>query len=117
MMRDGEGRQESRGCGVHLDRPSRRTSAVSGTADVLTRERRGVTGDHDRSTRGVLGTEIWVVCAFEGHTDKALVSNMYKELLKLKNKKTTQFKKWAKDLDRHCPKENIQQANQHMKRC
>lgn len=37
--------------------------------------------------------------------------------MKLNNKKTTQFKKQAKYLNRHCTKKDIQMAKKHMKRC
>ena len=50
-------------------------------------------------------------------TDKELVSKTYNQLLQLNSRKINDpIKKWAKELNRHFSKEDVQMANKNMER-
>ena len=51
-------------------------------------------------------------------TDKELISKIYNQLVQLTSRKLKDpIKKWAKKINRHFSKEDVQIAKKHMKRC
>ena len=72
----------------------------------------------ENSTKLQREPTVWENIFAKNTSDQGLIPNIYTQLIRLHSRKTNKaIKKWAKDLNRHLSKEDLQRAQRHMKRC